>query len=286
MSDEPALLTAIAANPDEDTPRLMYADWLDEHAQAVRAEFIRVQIAISQKEHLPRAALNRHVDLFKRNQELIDRHRAELLGPLAMLPRAARIEFRRGFLARIELHVEPFLGHAGLLAGLQPQPGVRVTAVAASLAEFTRCPHLDVVTELAAYSPTPELAVPDEIDILDAAERLTRLAVLDVEGCALGDWFCELLDNFALPALVELDLSQNAITDIGVQSFLRTHHPQKLKRLVLGGNPIGDDGAIDLARWPTGDADRLENLNMRFTNIGPVGQQALLNRFGGRIDLF
>lgn len=46
MSDEAALLAAIGEHPDEDTPRLVYADWLDEQggaANAARAEFIRVQ---------------------------------------------------------------------------------------------------------------------------------------------------------------------------------------------------------------------------------------------------
>jgi uncharacterized protein (TIGR02996 family) len=47
MSDEAALYAAILAQPDEDTPRLVYADWLDEHggeAGRARAEFIRLQI--------------------------------------------------------------------------------------------------------------------------------------------------------------------------------------------------------------------------------------------------
>ncbi|MBP3958888.1 TIGR02996 domain-containing protein [Gemmata sp. G18] len=44
MSDESALLTAILAHPDEDTPRLVFADWLDENGQPERAEFIRLQI--------------------------------------------------------------------------------------------------------------------------------------------------------------------------------------------------------------------------------------------------
>jgi len=43
MNDESALLAAIIAHPDEDTPRLAYADWLDEHDQPERAEMIRVQ---------------------------------------------------------------------------------------------------------------------------------------------------------------------------------------------------------------------------------------------------
>jgi uncharacterized protein (TIGR02996 family) len=57
MSDEAALLAAILAQPDEDTPRLVYADWLDEHADALtgrapaevraRATFIRIQIELA-----------------------------------------------------------------------------------------------------------------------------------------------------------------------------------------------------------------------------------------------
>jgi uncharacterized protein (TIGR02996 family) len=47
MGTEAALLRAIRANPDEDTPRLAYADWLDEHDQPERAEFIRVQVQLA-----------------------------------------------------------------------------------------------------------------------------------------------------------------------------------------------------------------------------------------------
>lgn len=39
----PALLAAIAADPDDDTRRLAYADWLDEQDEHDRAELIRVQ---------------------------------------------------------------------------------------------------------------------------------------------------------------------------------------------------------------------------------------------------
>jgi len=58
MSDEAALLKAIIAHPDDDTPRLMYADWLDENTPdkkpspaagpSARAEFIRVQCRLAQ----------------------------------------------------------------------------------------------------------------------------------------------------------------------------------------------------------------------------------------------
>lgn len=47
MSDEPALLAAICADPGDDTPRLVYADWLDEHDRHLQAELLRVQIELS-----------------------------------------------------------------------------------------------------------------------------------------------------------------------------------------------------------------------------------------------
>jgi uncharacterized protein (TIGR02996 family) len=46
MHDRDALLRAVVANPDDDAPRLVYADWLDEHGDPDRAEFIRIQIEL------------------------------------------------------------------------------------------------------------------------------------------------------------------------------------------------------------------------------------------------
>ena len=43
-----ALEAAIVAHADEDTPRLAYADWLDEHGDPDRAAFIRVQCRLAQ----------------------------------------------------------------------------------------------------------------------------------------------------------------------------------------------------------------------------------------------
>ena len=118
-----------------------------------------------------------------------------------------------------------------------------------------------------------------------AMGRLTSLEILDLEGCGLGNQYWELGFDFSLPSLIDLDLSHNEIADAGVANLLATSLPRQLKRLVLGGNPIGDRGAIEIAeRWPK--QNQLEHLNMRFTNIGSLGQQALLARFGGKVHLF
>jgi uncharacterized protein (TIGR02996 family) len=44
MTDESDFIKAICFNPDEDWPRLTYADWLDDHGQHERAGFIRTQV--------------------------------------------------------------------------------------------------------------------------------------------------------------------------------------------------------------------------------------------------
>lgn len=46
INEEAGFLTAIRNHPDDDTARLVYADWLQEHDQPERAEFIRGQIAL------------------------------------------------------------------------------------------------------------------------------------------------------------------------------------------------------------------------------------------------
>lgn len=59
MTDEQlALEAAVVAAPDDDLPRLVYADWLDEHGDGERAEFIRLQVAAGARRRV--RANNRH----------------------------------------------------------------------------------------------------------------------------------------------------------------------------------------------------------------------------------
>src|SRR5579884_1935214 len=56
-----AFLAAINAAPRDDAPRLIYADWLDEHGDPERAEFIRIQFELEAVPagHLPPPWLDR-----------------------------------------------------------------------------------------------------------------------------------------------------------------------------------------------------------------------------------
>jgi uncharacterized protein (TIGR02996 family) len=48
--DWPAFLAAVVANPDDDTTRLVAADFLEENGDAERAEFIRIQVTLARLE--------------------------------------------------------------------------------------------------------------------------------------------------------------------------------------------------------------------------------------------
>ncbi len=47
MSDRDALFRAVCESPDDDTPRLVFADWLEENGDLERAEFIRLQVRLA-----------------------------------------------------------------------------------------------------------------------------------------------------------------------------------------------------------------------------------------------
>jgi uncharacterized protein (TIGR02996 family) len=53
VNEREALLRAVCENPDEDTPRLVFADWLQENGDEARAEFIRLQIRFARGNYLP-----------------------------------------------------------------------------------------------------------------------------------------------------------------------------------------------------------------------------------------
>ncbi len=97
MSDRDALLAGVIAAPADDLPRLVYADYLEEHgrtdADRARAEFIRAQIA-AYRDPRPVADTNSRAAL--RAKELLGRHRGAWLPGLAA-DRREWVRFERGF---------------------------------------------------------------------------------------------------------------------------------------------------------------------------------------------
>src|SRR5262245_57432113 len=94
-TEEQLLHQAIANEPEEDTPRLAFADWLDEEGGEVniaRAEFIRLQVMLYRTgEETPETRVAR-----RRASELLERYRAAWGFPVTGQLRS-RCVVRRGF---------------------------------------------------------------------------------------------------------------------------------------------------------------------------------------------
>ena len=71
--DEEAFLFEIAANPDSDAPRLVFADWLEERGDP-RSEFIRIQCELATMADND----DRRWDLKSREEAILRKHRVEL----------------------------------------------------------------------------------------------------------------------------------------------------------------------------------------------------------------
>src|SRR4051794_32181741 len=108
MSAE-AFLEHIREHPDDDAVRLIYADWLEEHAagedERARAEFIRAQCRLAAGVADP----DERLALADRARLLERRHRDAWLRPLRGLVENA--VFRRGFVERVEVDAETFADH-------------------------------------------------------------------------------------------------------------------------------------------------------------------------------
>ena len=77
MTEEAAFLTAVCERPDDDAPRLIFADWLEERGDP-RGEFIRVQCILSRMAEGDK----RRPALRGRERELLELHREEWETPL------------------------------------------------------------------------------------------------------------------------------------------------------------------------------------------------------------
>jgi uncharacterized protein (TIGR02996 family) len=114
------LLQAIIENPDDDALRLVFADWLRDHDELERAEFIRVQIELAKLPNLD----NRRPELEQRETELLARNESEWVGPIRHC--VVSWTFHRGFIAEVTVTVDMYQEHTFELLNLAPIRGMWV----------------------------------------------------------------------------------------------------------------------------------------------------------------
>lgn len=117
MDDQQALLAAVLEFPQQDAPRLIYADWLDEHGDAARAEFIRVSIELEWRPYSERRTAH-YRDTLVRFRALVSAHRAGWVAPFTAEP--TRALFRRGFLEWARLTADEVVRIEDAALALEP----------------------------------------------------------------------------------------------------------------------------------------------------------------------
>jgi uncharacterized protein (TIGR02996 family) len=130
MTDHDALLRAVLESPADDAPRLVLADWLEEHGHPDRAEFIRLQCARTAADPTDPGWEGRELELIETRFVDFAEPLPTLLGPRAawMTPfqEAPPWAYDRGFVAHAALACADLLRHAGRIFRALPLTAVRL----------------------------------------------------------------------------------------------------------------------------------------------------------------
>lgn len=267
-----SFLQSIIESPDDDGPRLIYADWLDEHGDSDRAEFIRVQCAVARipaGDSRLRKLRTRERALRKTHPEWLD----------LQLPKSeAAGEMHRGFVEHVTLRPELFLKHGpGLFARF---PIRRVTfvslyGVSDQIRQVAASPllaRLDAVSFHKGYGDTG-LRSGGLRDFLDSP-HLENLRSLSLKYNELETAGALVLAGAAhLRNLRTLDLHHNRINTAGVEALAGAAHLGGLTSLVLSSNPAGPGGVAAIAASP--HLTRLTHLDLTRAYIQSAGVRSL-----------
>lgn len=200
------LMRAIVERPDDDAPRLVYADALLERGDA-RGDLIRLQVAADAKPTPPNV-----VQLNTKLNQLLRTSWKTFAGEAA--PYANEHSFRRGFAEKLTMTVSAFEKHGERLFTQTP---ARALAFAkpltdAELARLADAPALEHVHELCFDYPTTG-AVPRTIAPFARSRRLFNLQRLELRGAGASDsdWV-KFFTGLYAPKLTELRIRSRRIS--------------------------------------------------------------------------
>jgi uncharacterized protein (TIGR02996 family) len=216
----PALEAAVIANAEDDTPRLVYADWLEENGDPNRAAFIRAQVALWDKN----PADEDYVDLLEQRVETRIRAKPDRLTPV--LPhslefRYPETDFRRGF---------PYIATVGYSDSQQAFQPEHLHALSEALPEVFRNTTIRGLRLGLDY--TPHLR---EILTTPVANQITALKIASFRHSAISD----LCQSDVLRQLKWLEISQEVETsDLDHLSIARFENLGRLDCQTICGSAI------------------------------------------------
>jgi uncharacterized protein (TIGR02996 family) len=290
VTQNEAFLQAIMEKPDDDSVRLVFADWLEEHDQPERAEFIRLQCRMAD----PSLKGPRRWRLRAQIHRLLTKHEPTFVGPLAELVRGW--EFRRGFVEFVVMEASKFLSYAELLFQKQPVRHVQLVDYPEMMAELAASPWLGRPAtlqfnhinyqELRCLLTSPQLAQLRELILCNGSvdnpgaqalaecPHIAQLSRLDLSGNGIRDeGFSAILRSPKLTKLTALNLSGNRLTLSGIRMLMDNAEALRIREFFLDFIEFGVEGVQLLVASP--HLAYLEVLSLRSCQIGEGGAQAL-----------
>ena len=265
-ADERALLDAVIADPEADGPRLVYADWLQQHGDVARGELIAVQCALARLDNI-----EEHNRLKARDFELVKQHGNRWCAEIGIgevrnnwYPSVWAADFHRGFVEVLEMPSVAFAVVPQLFS-LEP---VRALTLIGHSDALSRLPSSIYLRRLRSFG-IRTLNVSDEfLAELIRSPMLTGLERFEIEDQDLGRRSLEALGETALR---ELSLRTPSL-DLAVHVLLRSPLASKLEVLALDGD-LGDDAVRVLTH---AELPRLRQISIE----GDAARPELQARFG------
>ena len=262
LTDHEALLRTIIAHPEDDLPRLVFADFLEESghpALVARAHFIRTQIEAEQH------------DAGSLEREKYEVMAAELRGQFQdevdlILPETNQVGVtgirRRGFLDEVHARELELLHYGPQLVNAAPVTSLRVELLANQSVLFRGLTWLNSI-------------------------RSFEMGKLFWPFYTDTQFWMQFIRNPHFTQLRTLNLSDNRLSDDWVVLFISelpaTSFAQTLHELILVRTDITDRGANTLAA--ARGVERLTKLDLRENRITESGIEVLRRRFGNRVIL-
>ena len=292
MTDHDALYLAVCANPADDTPRLVLADWLDENNQPDRAAFIRAQVEAARAEPFSpkaRAAATRA-------DELLARHRLDWTDSFDGL--ALDVGFARGFVDHAAVKPDVFARTASQLFDRAPIRSLRVVRPVPAEDENPIEPVFEV----------PQLAGVTRLDLahvflqqiemwhLTRSPHLVALTDLSLARNPIHPpALAEFLASDQLPNLTGLDLSDASHVGAAFADGIERASHRRFIRLTLDGVVFASDALqrmlcapalkrveeLRFARYP--DAERRPFTYLDLGWVLPWGNLRVLDLAGHRL---
>lgn len=268
MSDRNDFLQTILAAPEDDAPRLIFADWLEEQGETERAEFIRIQCELAQSaEGDPRRKRLR-----AREQELLRLYQVAWREQLPELEEVRWETFERGFVSAVRVESR---------AAFETQAKTIFEAAPIRELRFHRI-YQDGARKIALSAYLQKVRILDledgnaignvGLEALAGSPYIRELNEMKLRSNAIGPAGVRALARSKyLESLTDLSLDHNALFDEGVEAIAESPRFRQLKQLSLGWTECGDRALMALAR-----AKHLATLNWLYLSGNQISDDGLI----------